>query len=231
MEALTLNSILDFLYNIPKAVSPLFLGKGFLQVLFQGYAIFGLSGYSIYRIMQVRGQSVIVLSRTRLVMASLTIGTLYLAFHQILIYLIPANPKLGTKLIVLAVSFLVLTFIMYQLANLINFIINTAGGGPYVIEINRQKDNSDSLDIDSGFVRYVNFRYYAQGLYIPLMILVLFSEIPAIQLVLLISWFVWFVVLLLFRIHSFGGPIIYGYLILMFLASSYFVDKYSIFGK
>lgn len=215
MDGLSIRSILELL-------APPFTGSSWIAILFQLYSILCLGSYSIYRIIKAKGASVIILSKQRLIISVLMVSAIFLGCHQLLTLFDPASYRFWGKVGFFFASFFIVTFIPFNSSNALTLWMNKIADGPYIVQRKEEQEakNEDGEDFwacGSNFVRRTLSVYYIQGLYLPLLICSLSSGY--VQMVLMISWGFCFVVMLLLRIHSVGGPILFGYFGLLYLAA------------
>jgi hypothetical protein len=225
----TITLIFDFLNKVTIAISPIIMGSGLRPLLFQAFTILIPSISSVYSMINAKSSSVIILSHNRMRLATFLIGAFYLGCHQLLLHLTPANPSWWGRIGFVVLVYILMVIIPFNVGNLITYLLNKIGDGPYVVLVEEQAGRGDDFWTPGpNFVRRVVARYYLNGLLLPYILLFLFSgniQFQWLALLMLLVGTVFLLLMLCFRDPRFL-PVFSGYLILAYLASNYSVYKW-----
>lgn len=134
-DGLLIISIFESLATMFDKMSPAFTGTSWDARLFQFYSILCLGLYYIYRIIKSRGISVIVLSKSQLLLSALLMSAIFFGTHQMLLILFhPSSYGLLGRIGFFFGSLFIAVVIPFHLGNTVNQWIHKIGGGPYIAQ-------------------------------------------------------------------------------------------------
>ena len=190
-----------------------FLGGDWRALTFQCYTVFVLAVWSMYKIIGVRGTSVVVLSHAGLAASAVVAACAYFGVHRLILAIVPANRDALAMGGFVVASLLIVVYVPMIAGGVANRVICRFTDGDYLID-NRSSESRDSWRCDTGFARKVSGFYYAQGLYLPVLYLTLTSGSALVA-----CMFAWALVfgIVLIRLHG-TDLFAYGYLIILLVA-------------